>query len=160
MLGAILGDLLGSQFEGGRCQDPKAQLLSDGCQFTDDTVLTIAVAQALIEDGDIATSLRTWTRRYPNRGYGGSFLEWAAAEKNKLSNLRRGPQPLLTDTRRDYAELKPSRQPSFSHAPVKIQPTSGNTSLLPSVTTFVAQYRSVRKYLGSRHSPKTPFPML
>jgi ADP-ribosylglycohydrolase len=123
MLGAILGDLLGSQFEGGRCQDPKAQLLSDGCQFTDDTVLTIAVAQALIEDGDIATSLRTWTRRYPNRGYGGSFLEWAAAEKNKsyrsFSNggaMRVSPVALIARTLPEALELASwSAAPTHGH---------------------------------------------
>jgi ADP-ribosylglycohydrolase len=123
MLGAVLGDLLGSQFEGGRCQDPKAQLLSDGCQFTDDTVLTIAVAQALIEGCDIATSLRTWTRRYPNRGYGGSFLEWATSEKNRpyrsFSNggaMRVSPVALIAQTLPETLELATwSAAPTHGH---------------------------------------------
>lgn len=77
MLGAIIGDLVGSPFEGGACRDMAANLRQPECEFTDDTVLTIAIADALLEQLDIAQALRKWTRRYPNRGYGGAYLKWA-----------------------------------------------------------------------------------
>ena len=80
MLGAVLGDMVGSPYEGARCQNPKALLLTEGCSYTDDTVLTVAVAQALTNNSDVAQALRSWTRRHPGRGYGGAFLEWASSE--------------------------------------------------------------------------------
>ena len=45
--------------------------------FTDDTVCTVAVADCLMSRGDFATYLRAWVSRYPNRGYGGMFRQWA-----------------------------------------------------------------------------------
>jgi ADP-ribosylglycohydrolase len=83
MLGAIIGDLVGSPFEGGACRDWAANLRQSECEFTDDTVLTIAVAEALLEKHDISQTLRKWTRRYPNRGYGGAYLKWASADDAK-----------------------------------------------------------------------------
>lgn len=77
MLGAILGDIIGSPWEGGSCADPNVELMGYGSVFTDDTVCTVAIAQALVEGVDIAQSLRSWVRRYPGRGYGGSFHGWA-----------------------------------------------------------------------------------
>jgi ADP-ribosylglycohydrolase len=48
--------------------------------FTDDTVLTVATADALLGDGDYAAAYRRWGRRYPNRGYGGTFRLWLEGE--------------------------------------------------------------------------------
>lgn len=77
MLGAIAGDIIGSRFEG--CHPPSADfhLFDAGCRFTDDTVCTLAIAEALLEGGDFAASLRAFVRRHPRRGYGGMFLKWA-----------------------------------------------------------------------------------
>lgn len=77
MLGAIAGDIVGSRFEG---RDPPKRdfaLFHPQCRFTDDSVCTLAVADALMGDRDFAGSLRAFTQRHPDRGYGGMFLAWA-----------------------------------------------------------------------------------
>jgi len=62
---------------------PKAKdfpLFVPQSRFTDDTVLTIAVASAIREDAEFGTSIRRWGRRYPNAGYGGWFRDWLFRE--------------------------------------------------------------------------------
>ncbi len=76
MLGAIAGDIVGSVFEGSGRKETDFPLFSSRSTFTDDTVLTIAVAAVLLDGGDYASSLRHYGRKYPDRGYGGSFYEW------------------------------------------------------------------------------------
>src|SRR5690606_26785413 len=48
--------------------------------FTDDTVCTLAVAEALLDGADFAAALRGFVRRHPDRGYGGMFIAWALAD--------------------------------------------------------------------------------
>lgn len=112
MLGAIIGDLVGSPFEGGACRDWTANLRQAESEFTDDTVLTIAVAESLLEQHDVALTLRTWTRRYPNRGYGGAYLKWALTDDAKpfqsYSNggaMRVSPVALAASTLSEAIEL-------------------------------------------------------
>ena len=87
MYGAILGDIIGSPFEFDRGDKTKNfDLFSKGCGFTDDSVMTIAVGEALlavrpkaavkeIEDA-VASNMQDWGKRYPHAGYGGSFRHW------------------------------------------------------------------------------------
>jgi len=77
MLGAIFGDMAGSVY-GMRNKKTKdfQPLLAKNARFTDDTVLTVAVADALINDRDIVTSLKEWGLRYPRAGYGVRFSKW------------------------------------------------------------------------------------
>lgn len=78
MLGSIAGDIAGSPWEGGDGCTPNAfSLFGEDCVFTDDTVLSVAIADALTTGSPVADSLRTWTKRYPGRGYGGGFIDWA-----------------------------------------------------------------------------------
>ena len=86
MIGAILGDMIGAPYEFDRSPKTKEfPLFSRGSEFTDDSVMTIAVAEALLDaagktDAEIraalVSSMRRWGRRYPNAGYGGYFYEW------------------------------------------------------------------------------------
>lgn len=78
MLGAIAGDIVGSIYEGRPIKSTAFPLFGRGCTPTDDSVLTIAVADALMGDRDFAAALRRYARRYPRAGYGGMFLRWAA----------------------------------------------------------------------------------
>jgi len=80
MLGAIAGDIIGSRFEGFAGPPHDFLLFHPTCCFTDDTVCTLAVADALLGQRDFAASLRAFVRRYPGRGYGGMFLEWALTD--------------------------------------------------------------------------------
>ena len=80
MLGAIEGDIIGSRFEGRVGPARDFPLFHPACCFTDDTVCTLAVADALLGERDFAASLRTFVRRHPARGYGGMFLDWALSD--------------------------------------------------------------------------------
>ena len=80
MIGCITGDIVGSIYEHRTIKTKEFPLFGKGCTFTDDTVCTVAIADALVEGGDFATSLRTWCRRYPEAGYGGMFGRWILAD--------------------------------------------------------------------------------
>jgi ADP-ribosylglycohydrolase len=78
MIGAIVGDVIGSRFEGKR--KPKAKdfvLFNKDTYFTDDTVHTIAIAEAILTGGDYVERLRYYYGKYPYVGYGGGFKKWA-----------------------------------------------------------------------------------
>lgn len=80
MIGAIIGDIVGSVFEQKQIKTTKFKLLNPGSRFTDDTVLTVAVADALLQDRDYAQSLRKWGQKYPAAGYGENFEKWLFME--------------------------------------------------------------------------------
>jgi ADP-ribosylglycohydrolase len=77
MLGAIAGDIIGSIYEAAPIKTKDFALFGPGVRFTDDTVCTVAVADALMQGGDFDGTLRAYVRRYPGRGYGGMFARWA-----------------------------------------------------------------------------------
>ncbi len=76
MLGAIAGDIIGSVYEHHRIKTTEFPLFQPHSRFTDDTVLTIAIASAILERADYAQSLQAFGRRYPNAGYGSAFIDW------------------------------------------------------------------------------------
>jgi ADP-ribosylglycohydrolase len=76
MLGAIAGDIVGSVYEAAPIKTTDFTLFEPGCRFTDDSVLTIAVATAILDRRPYAECLRELGRRYPHAGYGRSFFEW------------------------------------------------------------------------------------
>lgn len=81
LLGAIIGDIVGSRFEfGGGDKSTEFDLVTAECQFTDDTVLTLAVADALINNKPYDDMIRKWANKYPNAGYGKTFIQWMADE--------------------------------------------------------------------------------
>ncbi|HYW02897.1 MAG TPA: ADP-ribosylglycohydrolase family protein [Gammaproteobacteria bacterium] len=84
MLGAIAGDIVGSVFEFDNLRDRDFPLFAEDATFTDDTVLTVALAETLLHGGDYAEAMKRWYARYPNVSYGGRFREWA-------QGYRRGP---------------------------------------------------------------------
>lgn len=99
MLGAIVGDAVGSRFEWHNIHTKKFDFLPDSCFLTDDSVMTIAIAEALLTWQDDGFSkkadysmlsnyavkcMRKWGAKYPNAGYGGHFRQW-------LKNPAMGP---------------------------------------------------------------------
>lgn len=86
MFGAILGDMIGAPYEFDRGDKTKDfPMFTDDSQYTDDTVMTIAVAEALMDtlgkpDEDVkvalVSSMQKWGKKYPDAGYGGMFYRW------------------------------------------------------------------------------------
>ena len=94
MYGAILGDIIGSPFEFDRGDKTKEfDLFTKGCDFTDDSVMTIAVGEALLAVGmeatvkeveeAVITNMQDWGKRYPYAGYGGRFRHWLKEKSPK-----------------------------------------------------------------------------
>jgi len=77
MIGAIAGDIIGSVYEFDGIKAKEFPLFIESSRFTDDTVLTIAVADVLLGGGDYAETFREYYARYPDCGYGGRFHQWA-----------------------------------------------------------------------------------
>lgn len=95
MLGAIIGDIAGSRFEFNPTNDYQFELFSPECSFTDDTICTIAVADALMHGCKthdcklpFGEFIHKWCRKYPHPkgGYGGRFAEWVRSENPQPYN--------------------------------------------------------------------------
>jgi len=95
MIGAIIGDIVGSRFEWQPIKTKEFEFLTENCFFTDDSVLTIAIAKALMEwENNKALDLselsikwmKTIGRKYPNCGYGNSFAHWLESENAEPYN--------------------------------------------------------------------------
>lgn len=94
MLGAVIGDIVGSRFETQRATDKNFDLFTEDDRITDDTVMTIAIAKALMECGhdfsDLSEKAVHWMReigrQYPDCGYGDFFREWLFSDDPKPYN--------------------------------------------------------------------------
>ena len=76
MIGAIAGDIIGSVYEHHQIKTKDFPLFHPQCRFTDDTVLTVAIAEAILSGRPYLESVREIGRRYPGAGYGGAFIQW------------------------------------------------------------------------------------
>lgn len=93
MYGAIIGDVVGSVYEARPIKTKQFPLFSEHCRFTDDTVMTCAVASAfLLWERDtgkaglkrvLIEEMQRLGRRYPHAGYGGNFKRWLEAKEPK-----------------------------------------------------------------------------
>ena len=88
MLGAIIGDIVGSRWEFNPTNDYNFKWLSSQNSFTDDTICTVAVADALLQGRDFGESMHDWCNRYPHPmgGYGGQFAQWVRSSNPKPYN--------------------------------------------------------------------------
>lgn len=90
LLGAICGDVIGSVYEHQNTKDYNFDMFNENATFTDDTVCTIAIADALLHEESphefkFSEYLKTWCRKYPERGFGQSFRSWFNSDKNYLN---------------------------------------------------------------------------
>jgi len=76
MLGAIAGDIIGSLYEGLRTKKKDFRLFTPLSIYTDDTVLTVAVADAILKGKDYGPTIKSYARHFPFRGYGPKFTRW------------------------------------------------------------------------------------
>src|SRR5437868_5483608 len=86
MLGAIAGDVIGSVHEAAATKTKRFPLFVADSTFTDDTVLTVAIAECLLNGGDYVGMLQRYYRAYPDAGYGASFRHWVECRKKEPCN--------------------------------------------------------------------------
>jgi ADP-ribosylglycohydrolase len=123
MLGTIAGDIIGSVYEGDGVKHTNFPLFSPWSRFTDDTVLTIATAKALLTGQGYAEVYHDFGRRYPHAGYGGAFRRWLREDHRRPygsfgngAAMRVGPVGLAMTTVDDVlAEAERSASPTHNH---------------------------------------------
>ncbi len=86
MYGAIIGDIIGSVYERKNIKTTKFELFKGNSVFTDDTVLTIAVADAILTHKSYTETLQEYGKKYPNAGYGGNFYRWIFSDNPQPYN--------------------------------------------------------------------------
>lgn len=86
MIGAIAGDIIGSVYEYYHIKTTDFALFTSQSFFTDDTVLTVAVADCILHGKNYAETLKEYGRRYPYAGYGGRFLQWLESDDSSPYN--------------------------------------------------------------------------
>lgn len=110
MIGAIIGDIVGSRFEFNNHRSTEFEFFHPQCDFTDDTVMTVAVADAIISGRPFGEVLHEYGRKYPDRGYGGRFYKWLLSDDPKPydsfgngSAMRVSPCAMLAHGNRERA---------------------------------------------------------
>lgn len=83
MKGAIIGDILGSPHEFLPEKEYNFQLINRFIKFTDDTVLTVSIADALMNNSGYEQPLLNYSKKYPNKGYGGNYRKWIDSEDSE-----------------------------------------------------------------------------
>ena len=123
MLGAIAGDIIGSVHEGAGTKTRDFELFHRACRFTDDSVLTVAVADRMLNGGDYVDLFHDYFDAWPGAGFGGMFQQWAAARirepYNSFGNgaaMRVSPVGFAHDTlERVLAEAEASAAVTHDH---------------------------------------------
>lgn len=126
MLGAIIGDIVGSRFEFNNHRSKEFELFVEECEVTDDSIMTLAVAKAIMEAAKHPTDAFNYPliekltvkfmqeigRKYPNCGYGGMFAQWVFSDDprpyNSFGNgaaMRISPVGFISKTEKEVREL-------------------------------------------------------
>lgn len=80
MIGAICGDIVGSVYEFNNLKSKEFDLFAPDAAFTDDSVLTVATMDVLLNGKNYAKTYKDWFEKYPDSGYGGGFLKWGLSD--------------------------------------------------------------------------------
>ena len=123
MIGAIAGDIIGSVYESSGLKTTEFNIFTTYSTFTDDSVLTAAVADCILHGKDYATTFKQYARKYPFAGFGGMFLEWVDSDSlapyNSFGNgsaMRVSPVGFAFDTMEEVlAEAKRSAEVTHNH---------------------------------------------
>lgn len=123
MIGSIAGDIIGSVYEKHNTKRTDFPLFDEHCTFTDDTVLTVAVADAILNHSDYGEKLKEYFKLFPGRGYGGGFRRWAAHRDSRPyysmgngSAMRVSPVGFAFETLDEVLrEAQKSAEPTHNH---------------------------------------------
>jgi len=121
VIGAIAGDIIGSVYEFSPIKTKDFPLFHPECTFTDDSVLTVAVAKAILDSEPYSKPVRELGRRYPEAGYGVMFLDWLELDDDEPYNsygngaaMRVCPVGFAFTRKRDVLR-EAARSAEFSH---------------------------------------------
>lgn len=161
MIGAIVGDIVGSRFEFNNTNDPNFTLFTEECSFTDDSICTLAIGYALVNGISYEESIRYWCSmfKYPMGGYGGSFASWLASDHpqpyNSYGNgsaMRVSPVAWWFDTLEDVQrEAEETALPTHNHpegvkcavataTAIFLARKHGKSAMLAAMTEFYPQW--------------------
>jgi ADP-ribosylglycohydrolase len=123
MFGASIGDIVGSVYEKREVKSTNFELFTKFSRFTDDTVMTIATADCILQDGDYTEFYQKYGQKYPEKGYGGTFQNWIFAENPQPYNswgngsaMRVSPVAYIFDDINDVLdEAKKSAEVTHNH---------------------------------------------
>ena len=123
MIGAIAGDIIGSVYESHCLKTTDFAMFTANSTYTDDTVLTVAVADCILHGKDYATEFKHYARKYPYAGFGGMFFQWASSDDAKPYNsfgngsaMRVSPIGIAFDTMEEVlAEARRSAEVTHNH---------------------------------------------
>ncbi len=158
MIGAIAGDIIGSVYEWNNIKTTDFPLFDEKSTFTDDSVLTIAVAHAILDNLDYGETIKQYGQKYPGRGYGSSFSKWLYLPNNEPYNswgngsaMRVSPVGFAFDTlERVLSEAEKSAAVTHNH----LEGIKGAQSV--ALAIFLARKleskETIKREIGSRFS--------
>jgi ADP-ribosylglycohydrolase len=156
LIGAIAGDIIGSVFEWNNIKTTNFPLFSSNSRFTDDTVLTIALADSILNNVNYIDKLKEYTRTYPNAGYGRDFKKWAFSEdRNPYNSNRNGAAMRVSPVGFAYSTLKEVLEKAKESAEVTHNHPEGIKGAQATASSiFLAKNGSTKKEIKSHVETK------
>ena len=159
LLGAVAGDIIGSTYEFNNVKTKDFNLYPENSKFTDDTVMTIAVADALLRNKDFSENLWNFGRKYfHGRGYGGKFKNWLLNTDRKPYQsygngavMRVSPVAFFAQNRDELFQKAVE-----TCAPTHDCPESYNAAKYISLAIFMAKSGRDKKEIGDILDQKFP----
>lgn len=156
MIGAIAGDIIGSVYENHPIKTKEFPLFHPRSRFTDDTVLTIAIAKAILDDRNYLKAVWDLAGKYPHAGYGGTFLRWLSSHSPKPYNswgngsaTRVSPVGFAFDTS-DAVLQEAARTAEISHNHPEGIKGAQATALAVYLARTTRDKKLIRKEIGQR----------
>ena len=150
MLGAIVGDIVGSVYEWDNIKTKDFPLFREDCFFTDDTVMTCAVAEAIMNGGqkdDFIDAMKKYGRMYPDAGYGARFNQWLMTDNREPYNsfgngsaMRVSPCAWVMDATTDELPSNGKRLAQLSAEVTHNHPEGINGAMATADAIFMCRY--------------------
>ena len=150
MLGAIVGDIVGSVYEWDNIKTKNFPLFREDCFFTDDTVMTCAVAEAIMNGGqmdDFIDTMKKYGRMYPDAGYGARFNQWLMTDNREPYNsfgngsaMRVSPCAWVMDATTDELPSNGKRLAQLSAEVTHNHPEGVKGAMATSDAIFMCRY--------------------
>ena len=150
MLGAIVGDIVGSVYEWDNIKTKDFPLFREDCFFTDDTVMTCAVAEAIMNGGqkdDFIDAMKKYGRMYPDAGYGARFNQWLMTDNREPYNsfgngsaMRVSPCAWVMDATTDELPSNGKRLAQLSAEVTHNHPEGVKGAMATSDAIFMCRY--------------------